>query len=534
MICLVISISRFGTALTFASLTTDDIDIVTNFVRTKLKKRLDQPDATNAEIWQNFCGGFFWSQPEEFEIQPGDLNLIFDTLVPHVRKKINYPEGNKVGFKHFKRGKNARNCKDLMDTPFGRFFGNVTPKLKIKRQLNIVGREQVHLAKNDCELIDLLHKKLRKDLEKLGYGDDIIEKFKDKAVVDTSKAGTISGSITCAFCCVENESTKKGAIAVYFDETYWVLSNFVTHLKRCPAVPTIVSLTSNSKIVVKQDRKRKKTLKQPAVTSTPNRELSQQTIKIDSIEFLEVDVMDKSDDEAEWESLDEEEEAMLLDKIEAEPEKEESFVYSQISIQESQMSAIVLANNEKLKAVPLTNADESSNNIVETCDMAPDGNCLFAAIAHQLHKDKVGSKLHKQSTKRLRSATVNYIKENIAEFENYFESTSSHNTQLNRLAKNETWGGAESILAISRLYEINIIIFNENEQCYLIDDFNFNYGRCILIAYTMYGDSSKLNHYQSICKIDRNIIFHSTQTLLKVIKQKRSDDVIELDSTTEL
>lgn len=534
MICLVISLSRFGTALTFASLTTDDIDIVTNFARTKLKKRLEQQDAMKAEILQNFYGGFY--SPEEFEIQPGDLNLIFDTLVPYVRKKINYPEGNKVGFKHFKKGKNARSCKDLMDTPFGRFFGNVTQKQKIKRQLNIEDTEQGFSAKNDCMLIDLLYKKLRKDLEKLGYGDDIIEKFDDKAVVDTSKAGTINGYITCVFCCVENDSSKKGTIAVYFDDTYWVLSNFVTHLKRCHAIPEVVSLTTNSKILVKQDRKRKKkvTSERPTVvTSTPNEKSSQQTIKINSIEFLDVDVVDKNDDEAEWETLNEEEEAISPEVM----KREESFVFSQISIQESKMNGVVLANNEELKTVSITSANERTTNVVETCDMEADGNCLFAAIAHQLFLEKIGSKQHKASTKQLRVAAVDYIKQHLTEFEHVLRSeeskkvntVKSRNAQLNRLAKNGTWGGSESILAISRTYAINIIIFIEDGHCYLIDDFNFNYGKCILIAYTKYGRGSKLNHYESICKINRDIIFHSMKHLMRVIKQKENNDVIELD-----
>lgn len=228
--CFMFSLSGFGTAPSFTLLNNDDIAKALDFVRTKLLERLNEAiedDANNQNILVYFYGKFYSSNPKEFEFQPGDLRLI-ENLVTHVKQTINCPEGKKDGFKHFKRKKCARINKDLVETPVGQFFGDIA---SAQHRLN-TNESENQLTKTDSELLYLLQQTITGKLNENGYDDDTIAKFNGKVGINSKNGRKVSGYVNCAICCEEKNLEKKH-ISLYFDETYWLLSNFVTHLKRC-------------------------------------------------------------------------------------------------------------------------------------------------------------------------------------------------------------------------------------------------------------------------------------------------------------
>lgn len=151
-------------------------------------------------------------------------------------------------------------------------------------------------------------------------------------------------------------------------------------------------------------------------------------------------------------------------------------------------------------------------------------NCLFSSIAHQLYRLKIISRSHTAKAAELRKRVVKNILDPV-NFPNYTyqlqecvyrsmkkEDIVDMGTECKLyvklvLSKKGTWGGAESIRAISEMEEVNIIIFNEDGPCYTLCNMNVKYKRSIGIAYRCQqkGDDIR-THYDSVCDIDANVL----------------------------
>lgn len=593
------SLCGFGTAPSFTSLSEDDIQKAYDFVRNKLAKRLDWSSEQNKELMVHFYGKFYSSSPIEFEFQPGELKLI-DTLVQHVKSILDTQKDHP--YKYFRKKKSVRVGQHLIDTPFGQFFGNqqeqqqqqqTQPKTKSISTENAASSKNLLIndsPKNDFEtndsdisdLLESLQKKFVKELERFGYDIDVISRFKCEVSIDDH--GKICGAVCCVLCCDEEKTQPK--FAIYWNKSYWVVTNYFKHLIRChdpPKPPSSIpkkgqkkSAKSRTKVTstpkqknIKSKRLPEKSAREtistnPIVVKHENElvelsdENSLQTIKIDSIEpVIEESLPDDYNNDF-WETLDEEhlleneysenddatkeiEHSADCSTHEIHLSEQEERIYTQISDQESKMRACILKNNESETFIDLFHNNKFIGKI-ETCDVPADGNCMLSAMAHQLFQEKIGSKQHVQLTEQIRSNAVKYIRENIADFDKILEDridekktrkTRKTNTKrandafLKRLAKSGEWGSTEMLLAVSRIYKTNIILFNENGSCYLVDGFKFDYAQCILLAYTFYNGSEKLDHYQSVCKINQNIIFTVMGILINVIKNKSNFDVVE-------
>lgn len=66
------------------------------------------------------------------------------------------------------------------------------------------------------------------------------------------------------------------------------------------------------------------------------------------------------------------------------------------------------------------------------------------------------------------------------------------------LSKSTTWGGTESLKAISELEKINIIIFSEDDKPYFPFEFKDDYTRTVAIASRLNETKTKRDHYDSI------------------------------------
>lgn len=109
-----------------------------------------------------------------------------------------------------------------------------------------------------------------------------------------------------------------------------------------------------------------------------------------------------------------------------------------------------------------------------------DGNCLFAALAHQMFLHPVGSVEHRLATLRLRSDVVSFYRSSLEywmeplcaqalytygeEFAGSMSSVELVDYFLTDLSKPGVWGGEESLRAISQLHNYAIHVFRENSE----------------------------------------------------------------------
>lgn len=189
----------------------------------------------------------------------------------------------------------------------------------------------------------------------------------------------------------------------------------------------------------------------------------------------------------------------------------ESWLYTQISEQIREMTAAVLTNSEKQKCMEfeLKNQPTKYLSVVQT---APDGNCLFSALAHQLWKNKINHENHKKSKgeheqmiAKLRSAVVEHIlpSENFPMYETFLQDRLSELKDLNTvndltaecklyvrnvLSCEGKWVGMETIKAISFMHRVNVLVINECGTCYLIKGSKERYDLTLLIVCNRYVD----------------------------------------------
>lgn len=82
-------------------------------------------------------------------------------------------------------------------------------------------------------------------------------------------------------------------------------------------------------------------------------------------------------------------------------------MFTQLTQQINVMMSAVLRNSDSRKDMGFMISN--SMQTLYVANIAPDGNCLFSSLVHQLFRDKIGSKLHRQKTKQLRSRVVDHI-----------------------------------------------------------------------------------------------------------------------------
>lgn len=102
-----------------------------------------------------------------------------------------------------------------------------------------------------------------------------------------------------------------------------------------------------------------------------------------------------------------------------------------------------------------------------------DGNCLFAALIHQIFQKNLNTNQHTSLTRQLRTTVVQYIREHLNErkyqdlidirMHEHFPQMSNISRQhyrqqmLDTLSRNRIWGGTEIITAVSEIFKCTII-----------------------------------------------------------------------------
>lgn len=80
----------------------------------------------------------------------------------------------------------------------------------------------------------------------------------------------------------------------------------------------------------------------------------------------------------------------------------------------------------------------------------------------------------------------------------------------NVLSNHKTWGGSETLLAVSNLYATNVFVFRENATCSKEKKADQNHNRSISIAYRIglnEEGEDMWNHYDSVCEINSDDLY---------------------------
>lgn len=164
--------------------------------------------------------------------------------------------------------------------------------------------------------------------------------------------------------------------------------------------------------------------------------------------------------------------------------------------------------------------------------MQSDGNCLFSALFHQL-SDICNS----ETVQQFREEIVNEIESNE---DNYVVFLNNHLADdeydildisdgdglrqlramlLGDLRTDGIWGGQETIVAASRIYGVNILVFTKNSG-FRFEAYNADYDRTIMIAFV------NRNHYNSVVDVYERQAQRIAQILLA---RSNMPNIIEID-----
>ncbi len=154
--------------------------------------------------------------------------------------------------------------------------------------------------------------------------------------------------------------------------------------------------------------------------------------------------------------------------------------------------------------------EKIGNYLLEIKIIPPDGSCLYNSVAHQLyHFPVTPANLHYHS-RLLRALSVNYIAQNIHNAvlrENVlfscremFGFAGDENTliatYLTNLRHNpEFWGGAESLFALTNIYQVRIHVYDHTGAITTFSPENPLVERDINIIYRNW------NHYDSVISV---------------------------------
>lgn len=218
-----------------------------------------------------------------------------------------------------------------------------------------------------------------------------------------------------------------------------------------------------------------------------------------------------------------------------------SLMYDQFSAQNIRLIEIVLQYKDVKKHMSVKVDGKLIN--VNVLKIPGDGNCMFAALVHQIHLVKLGSDEHKVYTDDLRLKVVNHIKENFDSYKHAIKGRIFEDCELSKkdppsnideaceffiskLAQPKGyWGGAETIRAVSEIHHVNIAVFNERGDIYFPCGFNKLNEKSIFLAYRLGPSKGKTGcririHYDSICTIKEEYIYK----FVSILSSKISND----------
>lgn len=561
------SICGFNNALVFKSIEEDDITYVQEFIQTNLLKQLGINEGHHTNGFQSEPQAFldaekihFFGQyatcPTKFEIQRGERKLI-KALVEYVNQIVDSTTPDKCGLRYFSMTENIKKgtiksktidaifSNSTMCCSAGRFFGK-------REQISTVKTTRpdvTHVVDDDQLLREDLFDKVKKLLNSMNDIDEPMLFTIDMVSIESTARGEVKGVVACPQCHKKNVTKKHTIQYNKSPSTYWILSNFKKHLNNHmkPDNRRVELKKELSKVALafEDDPVGAEVKVGPGDVSSmvPANVYEIKIITEKQLPQNTYQILGTGDEQPEVGIIDD-----LMGAINKnnniltatdDREKNEKLIYKQICDQNIKMSEATISHNEAEKNMSFS-FNSNSTGTIKVAAIKKDGDCLFGALAHQLFFHKLNSKPHKISNKELRADVVEYIQANVGAFERYIkgrlyemsdeskEANSSEFFLSNYLARPGFWGGMESLKAVSEIFNVNILIFNENGAFHSVNDLNFEHGRSVAIAFRnsagqqkkkkMYNNIDR-NHYDSVTKISQADIYKCARELMKMHAQ---------------
>lgn len=210
-------------------------------------------------------------------------------------------------------------------------------------------------------------------------------------------------------------------------------------------------------------------------------------------------------------------------------------LFTQLTSQLTKLLATVLNKENKTNCVQIAFSIDKSPRKINIALIPGDGSCLFGALAHQLFMHKIGSPEHIEATKKLRKDVIEHIlkPENFPSFEHHLKNRvydiKNRNQITNMtteckifvrhvLSKHKTFGGVETMYAVSDLYSTNVIVFSEDGVCTKYKKADQTYDRSIAIAhcYRLNENGEKIRmHFDSIFDATGDDLFAAARYIAK-------------------
>lgn len=455
-----------------------------NYTREKIPEliELNQQEPECKEQLKIFFGAYVPS-PKAFEFTQGNRKLI-KAIIKRINDTIADSPTEQDGLAIWNMQIKGKWWKNLCQTSWGLFYGDTED---VDTNFDASGQSKKHGKKKRTNL-EQLKKDLFSKAKKVSTSymmklSPVCEFSSDLISVKIVNGVTVEGIITCNFC-KDDSLVKK--VKVFYQQTtncgHWVISNYSRHFTKHHkngATANSFPKKRASKSIEENELNRSLTLKIEHVVENSNK-----TEELDYSEF-------------------------------------EDFLYLQMSRQNIELVNTTLHNEEDIIDfyVKVDLDDMTSSKHLKICRIDGDGSCLFSSLIHQLTFCSIGTAIHKKETRMLRQECVEHIESNFDRYLPFLESriieesekcpqsnvdACDMNTKcrefLKTLTLTKTYGGVETIKAVSELRKVNIITIKDDGTCNLVHLLNEKFDRSIFVAY------SNGNHYDSIAEIDTETV----------------------------
>lgn len=496
----------FANPLSFKHVTDAEILLVETFIRENTMKFLEQKmrdtlgDSINElcdvlvddELLIDHFGELYANNRDSFMFHAGDVILIKE-LVEHVKQIVD-EKGKNTGLAFFQNSKRIRKKTSKK---------SANPKQKVFKMLTrpTEGDSLGDNLKN--ELIRKITTCFSPYMTDVHKNNELMNISECVVVLNSDDGLKIYGDVTCIICKFEDRVNQKPKRVYYNKKSEnkgcWVLSNIVKHLQiqHSPSV----ELDKNNQ-------------QQSDLTNIENKIASENDAEFNITNIQEEHYILEDNGNLSLIMVDDSE----LKVVENSDQDNPQILYSQLSEQVVKVMAASMKNNETCSQMEIGFSERK----ITVANIPGDGSCIFGALAHQLWMYKISSMEHKQATKKLRAEVVEHILK-----PEYFplykqrlrERVFSFNEKVGKkvtdtdmemeckifvkhvLSNKKTWGGAETLLAVSILHSTNIIVFNENGTIAKVKKADQNHNRSIAIAFRI-GLNDEFNHYDSVCEIN--------------------------------
>lgn len=481
----VCSVCGFATAVVFKDINDDDIKYVEEYTRKNIPEllELNQCGSTPLNIHQlKIFFGAYAANPNLFEFTLGHRKLI-KAVVKRLNDTITDAPDEQRGLAIWNQPTKGHWWKNLCATPMGLLYGDIGEfhenSIDSSRQPS---KQQSKRSHSDVEQLkkSLFEKAIKVFNAYKGKVKEISDLSVESVSVEIVNGVTVKGTVVCNCCPITSLARN---VKVFYQQTnrsgYWVPSNLDRHF-----------LHHHLDTGKKRANFESDMANSDSSTDVKSVSLSLKIEPVDTYQSVEFD-----------------------------SSAIEDFLFLQMSKQNLQLVNQTLNNEEEIVDLFVDMDLESMmpSKYIKICKIDGDGSCLYGSLYHQMSCCSIGTANHKKQTRKLRQECVEHIKQN---FDTYLPFLKSRVIEINgqenvndsemvikcrefletSLPLNTTFGGVETIKAVSEMKKVNIITITEDGSCNLVHLLDTSFERTVFVAYR------NGNHYDSVAEMDGKTI----------------------------